>query len=101
MWCYQTKKEGQIKSLPLFEVRSEVCYEGLRRKDSCNSRRSSVFECLRPAFFLLLKIWPGGGSSFRTRASPSGILLVFVFDTALNGVSSLPGLRYLLPCRCG
>ena len=38
---------------------------------------------------MLLKIWPGGGSSFRTRASPWGILLVFIFDTALSAATNV------------
>jgi hypothetical protein len=50
---------------------------------------------------LLWKILAGGGISFRTRASPWGILLIFVVYTALNGVSALPGLRCPLQYRRG
>src|SRR4030095_15087459 len=96
------QKEGKMKLLPLFYVRSRRSVTKVYvRKDSCNSRRSSAFDCLRLCFFLLWRTLAGGGSSFRTRASPWGILLVFIFDTALNGVSFLPSLRYPLQCHCG
>src|SRR6266850_1109692 len=94
------EKKGQIRFLPLFEIRSARLTK-VYLVDSCNSRRSSAFDCLRLSFFLLLKIWPGGGSSFRTRASPWGIPLVFIFDAAINVVSSLPSLRCPLQSHRG
>lgn len=98
---HQAKKEGQIKLLPLFKSDHESFCEGSREKESSNSRQSAAFDCLRLSFFLLLKIRPGGGSSFRTRASPRGILLIFIFAMALNGVFSLPSFRCPLRCPHG
>ena len=100
-WClsvldrlgvFGKKKKVQMKLQPLLNQISSACYEGLV-KDSRNSRRSVSFDCLRLSFFLVLKILPGGGSSFRTRARPGGTLVLFFFRTALNEVSFVPSLR--------